>query len=142
MQKQRIHKLLSAFNKVQKEAQLPPWQKTTNQEPSSSSSTSTALVPTSSTVQQVNHIDNTTIQGVFAVTNIFSMSANIPKEANPAIYNKFILNSGATVHICNDHSQFINMQDDKQWLTHGDSRTWISSCSIVRLWMITPDSQD
>ena len=93
-------------------------------------------------VQSINHIDNTAIQGVFAVTNVFSISANILKKANPVICNKFILDSGATVHVCNDHSRFIDMQEDKQWLTHGDTRTWISSHGTVRLWMITPDSQD
>lgn len=60
-------------------------------------------------VQQVNHIDDMAIQGVFAVTNIFSVSANILKEANPTIHNKFILDLGATVHVFNDHSWFINM---------------------------------
>ena len=55
-------------------------------------------------VQSINHIDNTAIQGVFAVTNVFSISANILKKANPIIYNKFILDLGATVHIYNNHS--------------------------------------
>ena len=93
-------------------------------------------------VQSINHIDNTAIQGVFAVTNVFSISANILKKANPVICNKFILDSGATVHICNDHSQFIDMQDNKQWLTYGNSGMWISSCGIVRLWIIILDGQD
>ena len=132
MQKQRIHKLLYTFNVIQKEAQLPPWQKTTTQEPSPPS-TLMVLVPASSAVQNINHVNNMAIQGVFAVTNVFSISANILKEANPVVCNKFILDSGATVHVCNDHSRFIDMQEDKQWLTHGDTRTWISSHGTVRL---------
>ena len=76
---------LAIFNRVWKAAQLPPWQKPTTTQ--ATSSTSTALVPASSAVQNVNHVDNTAIQGVFAVTNVFSVSANIPKEANPAIHN-------------------------------------------------------
>ena len=84
-------------------------------------------------MQNINHIDDTAIQGVFTVTNIFSVSANILKEANHTICDKFILDSGATVHICNDHSRFINIQEDKQWLTHEDTRMWISSWGMVRL---------
>ena len=84
-------------------------------------------------MQNINHIDDTAIQGVFTVANIFSVSANILKEANPTICDKFILDSGATVHICNDHSRFINIQEDKQWLTHEDTRMWISSWGMVRL---------
>ena len=70
MQKQRIHKLLYTFNVIQKEAQLPPWQKTTTQEPSPPS-TLMVLVPASSAVQNINHVNNMAIQGVFAVTNVF-----------------------------------------------------------------------
>ena len=142
MEKSKNPQLQAKFNNTQKAAQLPPWQKpTTTQEPSPPS-TSTVLVPMSFTVQNINHINNTAIQGVFTVTNMYSVSANIPKEANPTIYNKFILDSGATVHICNDHSQFIDMQDNKQWLTYGNSGMWISSCGIVRLWIIILDGQD
>ena len=91
------------------------------------------LVPMSSVVQNINHIDDMAIHGVFTVTNMYSISANIPKEANPTICDKFILDLRVTVHVCNDHSQFINIQDDKQWLTHGDSGIWISGCGMVRL---------
>ena len=100
-EKRKDSSWLAKFNKAHKKANLPEW-------------TSSSL-PVSDT-QSANMVDNTTIHGVFSVLSNFSVSANIPKKVSPGLLDNFILDSGATTHVCKDLSCFVDFHHARQWL--------------------------
>ena len=112
-EKQKDSSWLARFNKVCKKANLSEWPVVTTSSPVTSVSNS----------QSANMVDNTSIHGVFSVLSNFSVLANIPKKVSPGLLNNFILDSGATTHICKDLSCFIDFHHTRQWLQHGDTGT-------------------
>lgn len=114
--------LLAKINKIWGEANLPKW------------GADAAQQQTPNAAGQSANMVDTSIHGVY------SISAAVPKEVSPELQNSFILDSGATTHVCNDRSRFIEFTKDKQWLAHGNSGMWTSGQGKVILRMQTPNS--
>ena len=103
--KQKDSSWLVRFNKACKKANLPEWLVTIS-----------SPVISASNSQSANMVDNTSIHGIFSVLSNFSVSANIPKKVSPGLLDNFILDSGATTHVCKDLSCFIDFCHTRQWL--------------------------
>ena len=120
-------------NTTRRKANLPEWPA-----PGTSSAPAPATQElATSTPQSINMVDDTTIHDIFSILSDLSVSASIPKEVSPEFHDSFILDSGATTHVCNDFSCFQDFTPHRQWLTHGDTGMWIDGYSSIILSMVT-----
>lgn len=97
IEKKKDPKNLARFNQARAKANLPEWPVTTS-----------SPITSAPNSQSTNMVDNTSIHSIFSVLLNFSVSANIPKKVSLGLLDNFILDLGATTHICKDLSCFID----------------------------------
>lgn len=113
--------MLAKFNAIRKKAGLPEWTA------EGASANVVASIPTQSISE-----------GVFSA--VVSTTTSQPLTSQN-LKNTFILDSGATTHVCNDRSRFTGFRQAMEWIRHGDSGTWISGYGDVDIQMISPDGK-
>lgn len=112
-EKRKNPNLLAKFNDIRKKANLPEW-----------------------SMQSANSIVNGGSQGVYSAM----VSATIPPSND--LQNTVILDSGATTHVCNDRTRFMEFKPTKEWLKHGDTGTWIHGYGKVNIQLIAPNGKE
>lgn len=116
-------KLLAAINRTRKIAGLDEWKEHSEQDDA----------------KDVHFpLAGSAIQGVFSIPKVY-----MHPQPMPAAFEKdtYILDSGATTHVCNDHRRFIEFKPMTGWLPHGDTGTWIKGIGKIIIYPRKPGSQ-
>ena len=116
-------KLLAAINRARKIAGLDDW-KEHDEEDGDAKEVHFALA-------------GSEIQGVFSIPKVSMPSQPIPTFEK----DTYILDSGATTHVCNDRRRFTEFKPIKGWLPHGDSGMWIKGRGQIMIYPRKPESQ-